>query len=102
MHEIAAGGSARAVPRALWGFSGCVRAVELGAERERQLVCRVSLVRKGLRSRNLHVLRQDRCSEQLRIKQFIASAVVAGGEPAKTKMVAAVADHGDMPMMYPS
>jgi len=47
MHEIAAGGSALALPRALWGFGRGLKAKRVGAERKNRLV----LLERSLRPR---------------------------------------------------
>jgi hypothetical protein len=47
MHEIAAGGGALAVPRALWGFGRGLRVERVGVERKNRLV----LLKPSLRMR---------------------------------------------------
>src|SRR6266852_4328444 len=89
-HEIAAAGSAAAVPRVLWGFGGGVRVEKVGAEGECKSVCREGSVRTQGCGRWLHGAWRYWRSAKLRIERSIASADIAGHEAARMMSVAKV------------
>src|SRR6266852_8275890 len=95
-HEIASGGSGRALPQgtgaagALWGFGHAGGADEMRVEwTQRRFFGRVRMS-KLLPMRALRVAGSDCEWSSLRIETMKASLAGAGGEPAKAILVAIV------------
>src|SRR6266852_7538399 len=93
-HEIASGGSGRALPQgtgaagALWGFGHAGGADEMRVDwTQRRFFGRVRMS-KLLPMRALRVAGSDCECSSLRIEMMNASLGIAGGEPARITLVA--------------